>query len=143
MIRSIDVIKAHGHNDISIRMTKICDNSLVRSLSLLFEKSFDNSYFNELQKKSNIIPVHKKMTNEILKINALLPIFSKTFEKIIFNSLYTFLQNEQLLNSNQSGFRPSDSCINQLLSTPSKFSSLLVPHCHQKLEQFFRYIKGF
>ena len=70
------------------------------------------------------------MTNEILKINALLPIFSKTFEKIIFNSLYTFLQNEQLLNSNQSGFRPSDSCINQLLSTPSKFSSLLVPHCH-------------
>ena len=143
MIRSIDVNKVHGHNDISIRMIKICDNSLVRSLSLLFEKSFDSSYFNELQKKSNIIPVHKKMTNEILKINTLLPIFSKTFEKIIFNSLYTFLHNEKLLNSNQSGFRPSDSCINQLLSTRSKFSSLLVPHCHQKLEQFFRYIKGF
>ena len=30
--------------------------------------------------------------------------------------MYTFLQNEQLLNPNQSGFRPSDSCINQLLS---------------------------
>ena len=91
MIRSIDVNKAHGHNDISIRMIKICDNSLIRSLSLLFEKSFDNSYFTELSKKSNIIPVNKKMTNEILNINALLPIFSKTFEKIIFNSMYTFL----------------------------------------------------
>ena len=60
------------------------------------------------------------MTNEILNINALLPIFSKTFAKIIFNSMYTFLQNEQLLNSNQSGFRPSDYCINQLLSNTLK-----------------------
>ena len=93
-------------------MIKISDNSLVRPLSLLFKKSFDNSYFLELWKKSNIIPVHKKNYCPI----SLLPIFSKGFEKIIFNKTYTFLQNEQLLNSNQSGFRPSDSCINQLLS---------------------------
>ena len=63
-----DVNKAHGHDDISIRVIKICDNSLVRPLPLLFEKSFDNSYFPELWKKSNIIPVHKKMTNSVLKI---------------------------------------------------------------------------
>ena len=30
--------------------------------------------------------------------------------------MYVFFQNEQLLNPNQSGFLPSDSCINQLLS---------------------------
>ena len=30
--------------------------------------------------------------------------------------MYIFLQNEQLLNPNQSGFCPPDSCINQLLS---------------------------
>ena len=30
--------------------------------------------------------------------------------------MYTFPQNKQLLNPNQSGFCPSDSCINQLLS---------------------------
>ena len=30
MIRSPDVNKAHGHDDVSIRMIKICDNSLVR-----------------------------------------------------------------------------------------------------------------
>ena len=35
---------------------------------------------------------------------------------MIFNKMYAFLQNEQLLNPNQFGFRPSDSCINQLLS---------------------------
>ena len=70
-------------------------------------------------KKSNIIPVHKKTDKRNLENYrpiSLLPIFSKILEKTIFNQMYTFLQNEQLLNPNQSGFRPSDSCINQLLS---------------------------
>ena len=35
---------------------------------------------------------------------------------MIFNRIYNFLLEEDLLNSNQSGFRPSDSCINQLLA---------------------------
>ena len=36
------------------------------------------------------------------------------FEKTIFSGIYNFLL-EDLLNTNPSGFRPSDSCINQLL----------------------------
>ena len=45
-----------------------------------------------------------------------LPIFCKIFEKVIFNRIYNFLLEEDLLNPNQSGFRPSDSCINQFLA---------------------------
>ena len=45
-----------------------------------------------------------------------MPIFGKIFEKIIFNKTYNFLLEKNLLNSNQPGFRPSDSCINQLLA---------------------------
>ena len=47
---------------------------------------------------------------------SLLPMFGKIFEKIIFSRIYNFLLEEDLLNPNQSGFRPSDSCINQLLA---------------------------
>ena len=47
---------------------------------------------------------------------SLLPICGKVFEKIIFNSLFVYLNNNNLLNSNQSGFRPGDSCVNQLIS---------------------------
>ena len=38
---------------------------------------------------------------------------------MIFNSLFVHLKNNNnnLLNSNQSGFRPGDSCIHQLIST--------------------------
>ena len=48
--------------------------------------------------------------------NSLLPIFRKIFEKIIFNRIYNFLLEEDLVNPNQSGFRASDYCMNQLLA---------------------------
>ena len=47
---------------------------------------------------------------------SLFPIFGKIFEKVIFNQIYSFLLEEKLLTQNQAGFRPSDSCINQLLA---------------------------
>ena len=47
---------------------------------------------------------------------SLLPIFDKIFERIIFKNLYNFLVQNNLITKNQSGFRPGDSCSNQLLS---------------------------
>ena len=35
-IRSLDINKSHGHDDISIRMLKICDDVLVEPLKMLF-----------------------------------------------------------------------------------------------------------
>ena len=45
-----------------------------------------------------------------------MPICGKVFENIIFNSLFVYLNYNNLLNSNQSGFRPGNSCVNQLIS---------------------------
>ena len=47
---------------------------------------------------------------------SLLPILAKVFEKIIFKNLYNYLTANKLITKNQSGFRPGDSCTNQLLS---------------------------
>ena len=58
--------------------------------------------------------------------------------------MYTFLQNEQLLNPNQSGLSPSDSCINQLLSiTHEIFQSFDAAPPLEVGSDFFRYIKNF
>ena len=46
----------------------------------------------------------------------LLPICSKTLEKLIFDSIYNLVHKNNLFNSNQSGFRTSDSCIHQLIA---------------------------
>ena len=98
---------------------KICDKSLLKPLIILFENSTKSSCYSDIWKKSNIIPVHKKNEKQLVKNYrqiSLLPIFGKIFEKIIFNRIYDFILKKQLLNPSQSGFRPSDSCINQLLA---------------------------
>ena len=46
---------------------------------------------------------------------SLLSICEKVFEKIILSSLFVYLNYNNLLNSNQSGFRPGDSCVHQLI----------------------------
>ena len=64
------------------------------------------------------IPVHKKGDKQLITNYwpvPLLPICEKVFEKIIFNSLFVHLNNN-LLNSSQSGCRPGDSCLHQLIS---------------------------
>ena len=66
------------------------------------------------------MPVHKKKNKKNLKKIyrpiSLLPIFGKILEKLIYDSLYSHLVSHELLNSNQSGFRPGDSTVNQLIS---------------------------
>ena len=47
---------------------------------------------------------------------SLLPICGNILEKIVFDQVYAFLNINNLISKNQSGFRPGDSTIYQLLS---------------------------
>ena len=47
---------------------------------------------------------------------SLLSFCSEIFKKLIFDSIRRFMIQNNLLNSFQSGFRPNDSCNNQLIS---------------------------
>ena len=119
IIRSLDQNKAHGHDEISICMIKLCASSISKPLHLIFRNCLETESFPKEWKKANIIPVHKKGDKQLItnyRPVSLLPICGKVFEKIIFNSLFVYLNNNNLLNSNQSGFRPGDSCVNQLIS---------------------------
>ena len=60
IIRAVNINKAHGHDGISIRMIKICDESLLKPLLILFKNSLKLSYYPDIWKKSNIIPAYKK-----------------------------------------------------------------------------------
>ena len=39
IIRALDVNKAHDHDNISVRMTKLCTNSVIHLLTLIFQNS--------------------------------------------------------------------------------------------------------
>ena len=47
---------------------------------------------------------------------SLLPLLAKVFEKVIFKYLYNYFTENSLISENQAGFRPGDSCTNQLIS---------------------------
>ena len=104
-------------------MIKICNASIVEPLCLIFEKCLETGIYPSIWKKANIVPIHKKESRQS-KINyrpiSLLPIFGKIFEKLLFDTLYCHLCDNNLLTKNQSGFRPGDSTINQLLATAQK-----------------------
>ena len=100
-------------------MLKICDSVLAEPLSIIFKNCIDHGVFPDTWKMFHVIPIHKK--NDKHSLNnyrpvSLLPICGKIFERTIFNDIDLFLQNNNLLTSKQSGFRPNDFCVNQLLS---------------------------
>ena len=54
----------------------------------------------------------------------MLPISSKDFGKLVFDAIFEFMIENNLLSSTQSGFKPNDSCVHQLISiTHSIFSA--------------------
>ena len=118
IIRSLDTKKAHGCDGISVSMIKICDNSIVDPLCCIFERCLETGIYPSQWKKANIIPVHQKGCKQNKKSYrpiSLLPIFGKLFEKLLFDAIYEHLCINGLISPHQSGFRPGDSTINQLL----------------------------
>ena len=53
IIKSLDPNKAHGHDEISIRMIKLCTSSIAKPLSILFSNCFENQCFPKEWKKVN------------------------------------------------------------------------------------------
>ena len=79
-------------------------------------------------KKANVVPVFKRNNKQELKNYcpiSLLPVSSKIFERLLYDSMFKFFTENNLISLNQSGFKPGDSCVNQLLPiTHQIFKSL-------------------
>ena len=60
IIKTLDPNKAHGCYNISIKMIKICSQSLTLPLKIIFEHSLKKGKFSEIWKKANVVPVHKR-----------------------------------------------------------------------------------
>ena len=60
IIRSLDQNKAHGWDDISVRMIKMCGDGLVEPLTIIFNNCILLGVFPDMWKKANVVPVFKK-----------------------------------------------------------------------------------
>ena len=99
-------------------MLSLCDDSIILPLNLIFQNILETGVYPEKWKLANVTPIHKKGSKQLVsnyRPISLLPICGKLFERIIFKNLYNHLVSNGLITKNQSGFRPGDSTINQLI----------------------------
>ena len=74
--------------------------------------------FPDTWKRSNICLIHRKGDKQVIcnyRPVSLLPICGKIFERLIFDSLYEYVEENKLLSMHQSGFWSNDSYVNQSL----------------------------
>ena len=122
IINNMNANKAGGYDGISVGMLQLCASEVAIPLQIMFQKCIRTGNFPDSWKYANVQPIHKK-DNRQIKSNyrpiSLLPICGKILEKIVFDEVYSYLNTNNLLSKNQSGFRPGDSTILQLLSITS------------------------
>ena len=92
----------------------------------------DTRHFPSQWTKANVAPIHKKKKKKkkwqtcvknYLPIS-LLQICNEVLNHVIYNAMFSYFLKNNLISEIQSGFKPSHSCINQLLSiSQSLFSS--------------------
>ena len=85
----------------------------------IWNSSLRARLFLDQWKKANVVPIHKKSDQQLIENYrpvSLLPICGKIFELLIFNSLFNYFIENNLLSPYQSGFIPGDSCVQQLIS---------------------------
>ena len=107
LIRSLST----GSDEISGQMLLICDDTVVLPLLIIFRSILETSIYPDQWKLANVVPIYKKKDKQLVKNYrpiSLLPICGKKIEKLVFDSLYSYLVSKNLINKNQSGFVPKD-----------------------------------
>ena len=61
IIKNLDSNKSHDHDNISIRMLKICGVSICKPLEVIFRTCLNYGKFSEEWKKANVVPVFIKV----------------------------------------------------------------------------------
>ena len=112
-VNKLPVKKSSGHDNISNILLKEIIDSIAPALSIVFNKSMVAGEFPNIMKLAEIVPLYKGKEH-YLETNyrpiSLLTMMSKVLEKIVYQRVYTFLQETGQLYENQFGFRESHSC---------------------------------
>ena len=103
---------------LNIHVIKLSGNSICKPFKIIFNDCLSEGKFYNESKKLMLYPyIRKETESKKLQANiSLLPFCSKIFERLIYNEMFTFFTENNLISPNQSEFRTGDSCVNQLLA---------------------------
>ena len=117
LLKTLDVNKATGPDYISQKMLKMAGDTIVPSLTKLFNLSLRLAKYPAQWKKANVVPIFKKgdaaFTDNYRPVS-ILSCVGKLFERAVFKYVYNFLRDNDCISFKQSGFKPGDSTVYQL-----------------------------
>jgi len=121
IIKAIDRVSSNaapGPEAFSAKLLKECKQSLAKPLYIIWRMSLDTGQIPWILKQAIITPVHKGESRALPKNYrpvSLTSHLTKTFERVIRSRLVGFLEENNLFNDTQHGFRAGRSCLSQLL----------------------------
>ena len=112
-IAKLTTSKSFGTGTISLQF-------LENSIAMLFNTSLETSNFPDIWKISRVAPIHKEgdksEKSNYLPISVL-PVISRLFERLVYDQLYQYLNSNNLLAKEQSGFRKLHSTLTCLIKS--------------------------
>ena len=119
VISSLDSNKSVGPNDITIKILKLLKNDISSQLSEIFNISFSSGVFPSILKTAKVIPIHKKDSKPDFSNYHPISFLSNTeknLERLMYNRMYKFFSDNNLIYSLQFGFRQKYSTVHALIS---------------------------
>ena len=110
--------KGIGYDGLSGNIIMDVYDSIKVILFKNFKASLEEAVFPEKRKIAKVIPVFKKGDKENIENYlpiSILPVFYKVLELIMYNLLYEYFMNKNLLHENQFGFQISNSTEHAIL----------------------------
>ena len=130
--------KAPGADNIPISIVKRTLDLISDPLLSIINLSLSSGVFPDRLKISKIIPIFKS-DNASLAQNyrpiSILPAFSKIFERTVYNRIFQFLVDNDILFKHQFGFRPGHSTSHALINFVNKVANAV--DCQKYLAGIF------
>ena len=117
--------KSTGFDNIDSYIVKQIAPQIVNQLADIFNKSFLTGIVPSKLKIAKVIPLYKAKDPALFsnyRSISLLPVFSKILERLMYNRLYNFLTEHNILSTNQFGFRKKYSTFLALMDLVANIS---------------------
>jgi hypothetical protein len=114
LIKTLEPKTSSSYDNISAKLLLQLADMLHSVLRLIINKSLMTGIFPDKLKIAIVSPIFKGKETDPHEFSnyrpiSILPTLSKLFEKVVHKQLYEYLNNNNLLNNSQYGFRPNHS----------------------------------
>ena len=117
-----------GWDHLSPFLMKQCVDTYVEPITVLINNSFYHGIFPDELKLARVVPIFK--SGDSSNINnyrpiSILPFFSKIYERLMYNDMFNFMNEKELIYKYQFGFRQKHSTQQAIITLVDKINKSL------------------